>query len=155
VARARTIFERPEGGIRPDGLYQLDRPYAYALGRKSNPLKITVPKGYATDFASIPRLVQWVIPKTGAHDGPAVIHDWLYNTHLVSKPVADAIFLEALLVAGVRPFVARVMFEAVSLFGGRGWTDGPNELKRRSPEWHARIFKEASFAGVNKEELAS
>lgn len=153
TARARSIFERPDGGFRPDGLYELARPYSYALGRKSNPLRITAPKGYATDFASIPRLVRWAIPKFGAHDGPAVIHDWLYNTHLVSKPVADAVFLEALLVAGVRPAAARIMFEAVSLFGGSGWRNGPAELKRRAPEWHARIFGEAPYAGVNKEDM--
>lgn len=35
-----------------------------------------VPVGFKTDFASVPRAVQALIPSTGAHTEAAVLHDW-------------------------------------------------------------------------------
>jgi hypothetical protein len=100
----------------------------------------------------VPRLVRWLVPKFGAHDGPAVIHDWLYNTHAVSKPIADAIFYEALLVCQVRTSRAWAMYQAVSAFGHGGYRDGPEELRRRAPQWAAKIFDEPALPGRNKED---
>ena len=37
-----------------------------------------VPSGFPTDFASVPRLLQWVAPKLGRQNRSAVLHDYLY-----------------------------------------------------------------------------
>lgn len=40
---------------------------------------ITVPAGFVTDYASIPRGLYWLIPPRGKYNRPAIIHDWLYQ----------------------------------------------------------------------------
>ena len=39
---------------------------------------ITVPKGFATDFASIPRVFWSWLPPIGRYGVPAIVHDWHY-----------------------------------------------------------------------------
>ena len=152
AASHRLIREGVAGYWRADGLFELTGWLIYDLGRKNSGLRVWVPAGYATDFASIPALVQWAVPKFGAHDAPAVLHDWLYNTHLVSKPIADAVFYEALLVCGVRPSAAWLMYQAVAAFGHGGYANGPAELRRRAPHWAKRIFDSPALPGRNKED---
>jgi hypothetical protein len=42
----------------------------------------TVPAGYDTDFASVPRITAWLIPRTGDYSPAAVAHDWLITNAL-------------------------------------------------------------------------
>jgi hypothetical protein len=62
---------------------------------------VCIRKGFTTDKASVPRLpfVYWTVGARG--DGPAVIHDFLYQGKChrgvkVSRRTADAVFYEAL-----------------------------------------------------------
>lgn len=41
--------------------------------------EFTVPAGFVTDLASVPRLLSWLIPKTGSHNRAAVLHDLLWR----------------------------------------------------------------------------
>jgi len=92
---------------------------------------IEVPRGFVTDFASVPRILWALIAPTGLHTRAAVIHDWLYERHPVIQredhvgPMhrleADEIFLEAMLELGVSRLRARIMYRAVRLFGQRRW----------------------------------
>ncbi len=89
------------------------------------------PRGFQTDFASIPRFFWSIYPPVDNYDPAAVIHDAAYGHALVTrdsidagtyrvelvKDWADKIFLEALLSCGVSPIRARLMYHAVSLFG--------------------------------------
>lgn len=64
---------------------------------------ITVPAGFVTDFASIPRPLWVVIPPRGKYNRPAIIHDWLYQrapfdpttNRRVTQARADSILREA------------------------------------------------------------
>lgn len=78
---------------------------------------IKVPSGFETDFASIPRLLWRVLPKNSTYDGAAVLHDYGYAGHL-SRCESDDLFYEAMIVLGVPPWKARLMFYAVRVFGG-------------------------------------
>ncbi len=87
---------------------------------------ITVPGGFKTDFASIPRIFWRILPPQGwgGHDrhGPAsVVHDYLYQKQARPKPEADLIFREAMLSLGVSPWRAAAMYWAVRLFGSWAW----------------------------------
>src|SRR5688500_13813630 len=56
----------------------------------------TIPAGFVTDFASIPR-VMWVrYPKSGPWNKAAVLHDWLYVQNGVTRSEADGLFKEAM-----------------------------------------------------------
>lgn len=80
--------------------------------------RITVPKGYETDFASVPRvpIAYWLTGDT-AHMA-AVVHDWLYTTGLVPRDMADEVLLEAMAVEGVPAWRRYAMYWAVRAFGG-------------------------------------
>ncbi len=49
--------------------------YLWQWGLRS--VRITVPAGAVTDFASIPRFARMLIPKLGRYNKAAVIHDYL------------------------------------------------------------------------------
>lgn len=83
--------------------------------------RIRVPRGFVTDFASVPRLpLVFLLAGDTAH-APAVVHDWLYSGSKVSRRVADKVFLEAMTGVGVPWFRRNAMYWAVRLFGGRAY----------------------------------
>jgi hypothetical protein len=62
-------------------------------GRKDS---FVVPAGLRTDFASIPRLVVWLIPRYGAYTKAAILHDYLCENEPISRADADGLFRRAL-----------------------------------------------------------
>lgn len=81
-------------------------------------LAISVPRGFVTDFASVPRLplAYWLFG--GMADEAAVIHDWTYSRQVFPRDVCDAIFLEAMEACGLSAFHRRSMWFGVRIFGG-------------------------------------
>lgn len=69
-----------------------------------------VPGGFPTDFASVPRVVVWLVPRFGRYTLPAILHDWLVSEGLrrglVSPRDADGIFRRSMRELGV-PVVRR------------------------------------------------
>lgn len=88
--------------------------------------RLMVDAGFVTDFASVPRLpFAYLLAGNTAH-GPAITHDFLYQTHLsVDRAQADAVFLEAMEADGVARWRRRLMWSAVRMAGGSSWDDGP------------------------------
>jgi hypothetical protein len=79
-------------------LWRVKRPLVYKSALLGT---ITVPEGFVTDKASVPRvpIAYWLVGARG--DGPAVIHDWLTQTQQhcgvkVSRLTTDAVYHEAL-----------------------------------------------------------
>lgn len=90
----------------------------------------TVPKGFMTDFASVPRLVVWLLPRYGRWTQAAVLHDYLWalaRQGELDKFDADGIFNRALRELEV-PFLRRwIMWSAVR------WAAGPGSWFSRGP----------------------
>lgn len=85
--------------------------------------KITVPRGFTTDLASVPRLpIVWLL-FGGQADKAAILHDYLYRTGRVSRKEADRIFREAALEEGEGALTAWFMWLGVRLFGGKYYRD--------------------------------
>ncbi len=104
--------------IQADGICgKLLQEFDYHVGSEDSPDIIHVPAGFITDFASTP-FFMW---KTGLYSKAAVVHDYLYQSKLRSRAMADLIFKEAMLVLGVHPVKAQVMYRAVRLFGCKGY----------------------------------
>lgn len=57
---------------------------------------LTVPKGFLTDLASVPRLPGMFLLFGGKARHAAVLHDWLYYNHEGERDVADAVFFKAM-----------------------------------------------------------
>lgn len=94
---------------------------------------ITVPGGFDTDLASIPRIVHPIIPVNGLHRLAAIVHDYLYYTKgklvydseqgtevvELTRKQCDQIFLEAMRCLGVAWWQRTAMYNAVRV---GGWT---------------------------------
>lgn len=98
--------------------WELLTPLAY---RTSDGQRITVPIAFRTDFASVPRPLWSVFPKTGRHQKAAVIHDYLYAHNGVTRAQADAVFCEAMETSGVGWWTRNAMYAAVRAGGGQTW----------------------------------
>ena len=80
---------------------------------------ITVPAGFVTDFASVPRIPVAFLLAGDCGQETAVIHDFLYTTHQVDRAKADAVLREAL-VAGSEPrWRAWLMWLGVRIGGAK------------------------------------
>lgn len=77
---------------------------------------ITVPKGHHTDFASVPRLPLAYWLTGGKAKKAAVVHDFLCETKMVSREMADAVFLEAAELQGVPAWRRKIMWAGVRLY---------------------------------------
>lgn len=82
---------------------------------------ITVPIGFKTDLASIPRVFRAAIPTNGKHRLAAVIHDYLYSSKKESRGICDKVFLEAMVISGVPWWKRKLMYRAVRLGGWMSW----------------------------------
>jgi hypothetical protein len=86
--------------------------------------EIVVPVTFCTDFASIPQFLWNILPQHGRYDRGAVLHDQAYqlgavNGQPITRAQADALFGEAMTVAGV-PRWQRWMILAGLKIGGHG-----------------------------------
>jgi len=95
--------------------WRLTEPLVYLSRTVAVP--ITIPAGFLTDFASIPRFFWRLLPPTGPYGEPAVLHDYLYRMHRVSRLEADDLFLEAMARTRVSRPIRTVLYWAVRLFG--------------------------------------
>jgi hypothetical protein len=98
--------------------------FDYHIGAENSPYIIHVPAGFVTDFASTPFFI-W---KTGLYSKAACVHDWIYQSKVLSRSLADLVFKEAMIVLGVHPVKAHIFYCAVRAFGWIGY--GKNNLPK-------------------------
>ena len=75
---------------------------------------VTVPKGFITDGATIPRIFWPILPPVHRYFPAAVVHDYLLTQ--VSRDEADAKFNNCLKELNISTFRRLVMYGAVRLF---------------------------------------
>jgi hypothetical protein len=114
-----------------DGKWRLLAGFTYAFGHEDSPVRVEIPAGFVTDFASVPKVLQGLIGSVETHGKAAVLHDYLYATQPVSRIVADAVFLEAMAVLGVPRWKRWAMYRAVRCFGWWPWNKHRKKLARK------------------------
>lgn len=85
---------------------------------------IYIPKGFITDFASIPKPLWSVVgaPAEGKHREAAVIHDALYRTFgLCTRPQADAVLYEGCRYSGCNWLHSWTIYLGVRSGGGASY----------------------------------
>ena len=92
------------------------RYYSELLGRE-----IVVPKGYRTDFASIPWWARTIFPPSGEYRNAAIIHDWLCDQEPkdCNDHQAAMVLREAMRVINVREWKVKTIYRAVRIGGPR------------------------------------
>lgn len=87
-------------------------------------INITVPVGFETDLASIPRVFWLIIPHADKHivEG-AIVHDFIYSgkSDVTSRSVADHFLREACKEMGAPPWYYWTVWAAVRAFGWHAW----------------------------------
>jgi len=87
-------------------------------------ITITVPVGFTTDYASVPRILWNILPPTGKYTKASVIHDYLYfYDGEYTRKQADAIFLEAMESLDVGFITRYVMWSGVRMGGWVPWSN--------------------------------
>lgn len=78
---------------------------------------ITVPKGFRSDGASVPRPLWWFLSPAGELFEAAILHDYLYNITWTIKRNADNAFRDTALSYGANKFKVYLAHKAVCRFG--------------------------------------
>ena len=103
-------------------LFKVPTAFEYHVGEEGSGEVISVPEGFITDGASIPKIFYSLIGgPLGKYAAPAVLHDYLYHIKKYTRRRSDQIFLEAMKVRGVSWWKRHTMFTAVRLAGWIPW----------------------------------
>ncbi len=103
--------------LRGTDAFRLEEPLVWDDGRRV----ITVPPGFRTDLASVPRVAQPIIPKTGPYTAAAVLHDYLFVVQDHSFAATNALFRDAMACCGVRLTQRWLIWAAVTAGGWLPW----------------------------------
>lgn len=102
---------------------------------------VSVPRGFVTDLASVPRPFWSVVGPTGKHGQAAIFHDWLYWQQTATRAVADHTFDIIMRDLKVSTVIRKLITKAVQTFGGKFWDEsraarerGESRILRRLPE---------------------
>ena len=98
----------------------------YVIG--STQEQIVVPKGFVTDFASIPQAL-WSLGLSpyGQYSRAAVIHDYLYWSQGCTRAQSDRLLVIAMKESRVRAFDEFLIFQGVDKGGEGPWTANTQE----------------------------
>lgn len=108
-------------------LWRLRDPYSVVVPNRG---VVTVPRGFVTDFASVPGWAQsYVGTEHPALNAPALVHDYGYARRgdmipghpPLTRAEVDELFRQMLLACKMRPSQAWVLHRAVRLGGASHW----------------------------------
>lgn len=110
---------------KPD-LWFLDKPLVWEQAG----LTITIPVGFISDDASIPKFLDWIpfLDRQGLSRRPGLLHDGIYSIgRHIGKDGADRILRAACLVEGMLPWQAWCIYQGVHLGGQSSWDSDARE----------------------------
>lgn len=112
----------------PDGKnWKLLRRFTYRIGKRYSRRMISISAGFLSDFASVPRIVWWLLPWWAKFNKASILHDWLYKVKkIMGKPItrkeADTLWLGAMFIEFRHhksgKFVAYLEYYSVRIAGG-------------------------------------
>lgn len=106
-------------GARPEWILVAPLEYYSALLDE----RLSVPPGFRTDFASVPRMAVAYMLAGGHATWEAVVHDYLYRERPdMPRDICDEVFLEAMESDGEPAWRRQLMYRAVRWFGRRKGT---------------------------------
>jgi hypothetical protein len=106
-----------------DPMYFLRKEIAWSPNPGEVAPSVTVPVGFVTDFASIPRIFWTLLPPDGLYTYPAILHDYLYWVQPVTRGQADSVLRFAMKEFKVPQPAADSIYAGVRAGGGVAWDD--------------------------------
>lgn len=105
-----------------NGLYVLDNPVYIIFEYSYTKFKITVGKNAMTDGLSVPKIFRWYLKDWDKdnvlYNVAGIAHDGAYGSELLAKDIADELFYQGLLKAGISKSKATVAKYAVQYLAG-------------------------------------
>jgi hypothetical protein len=125
----------PSPAMRPDGPnrnWTNVEDMTYIIGDTDE--RIVVPKGFVTDFASIP-LPLWSLGLSphGQYSRAAIIHDFLYWSQGCTRAQADRLMVIAMKESQVAEFDEAAIYAGVNIFGSSAWAQNQAERAQGVP----------------------
>ncbi len=127
------------GGLIDDKRWQLMADLIYLGDPAYEESVFVVPRCHPTDFASVPRILTWLIPPSGRYTPAAVLHDYFCDVGHPERHAADGLFRRAMGDLGV-PTVRRYLMWAAVRCGSLtelSWGEWLRALGRheRTKDW--------------------
>jgi len=126
----------------------LEEPLTYRI--LDTDYSITVPAGFVTDYASIPRSACLFLPTHGAHSRAAIVHDYLYWTGACSQSRADKIMYLAMVEQGVKVSTRRTIYNTLERFGKAAFKKNQELRKGGTP----RVIPDPMLAKIGSGEIS-
>lgn len=101
--------------------WQLTESFTFYFEQNGKVKNLKIPKGFITDFASVPKILFSIFPPIGRYNKATIIHDYLYSKKVLPRKTADLYFLQAMQVLGVSKWRRYAMFYAVRFFGAKSY----------------------------------
>ncbi|BDD79455.1 hypothetical protein [Burkholderia phage FLC8] len=121
------IYDEAQSKAKDKDLWHTDDTFTFFIGEVTDQKYVTVPKGFITDGATVPRLLWGIFPPWGVYGQAAVTHDYLCTTLAltrngdnpvlkISQDEVDLIFEKAMKVLGTPWWKRKIMYWAVHLY---------------------------------------
>lgn len=107
-----------------DEMYAITKPISWTPTKGENEdtfTPITVPAGFVTDFASVPRIFWQFLPRDGRYTYPAIVHDYLYWLQDRPRETADEIFRLGMKEFRLDPVTINAVYWGVRAGGSLAW----------------------------------
>ena len=128
-------FAHNESTILRKNLWRVENSFTFVCGKEEDQYSVTVPKGFLTDGASVPRVFWFLFPPFGRYMDAAVAHDYLCEHCIVekmgreisiSRREADEIFFTIMSFHKVWLPSKFILFGCVRLWGMINGRKGPH-----------------------------
>ena len=91
---------------------------------RSHGIDITIPRGFVTDLASIPRGLWWLIAPFELSTTAPIVHDWCYRHGLKTRAEIDELFLAIMKDEGVSYWRRYAAYWGVRMGGSSSFGSG-------------------------------
>lgn len=124
-----------------DRIYYLLKDISWSPNPGQSPKPVTVPPGFVTDFASIPRAFWSILPTDGPYVFAAIIHDFLYWSQTTNRDEADLVLKYAMEDFKVGAATIATIYSGVRIGGSLAWDEnaklkeaGEKRVLKKYPE---------------------
>lgn len=127
VVRPDALPQSPTGVDSPDLYFLkqgplsavLQRPMSYQIGKTRD--SITVPAGFVTEFASVPRSLWSELSPVGEHELASIVHDYLYWFQPCEREETDNLLMIAMMSDGVSDLKRGAVYTGVRMGSTDAW----------------------------------